>query len=199
MSVSAPGFGIRDSGFVFVVMLVALGCGRTGPGQGGPPLPFDEDGACPFQCCTYREWSVEYPTDIHMDRRDDSPAAFHVDIGDTVTATTGVVETTKVGRASASRDVRAGANRLAVPAGQPIYLIRNVGGGDWKIWVNGVVDRQYIPSQGYCTPEKQSSDECAMKVVDQPVNVWWARVQNARGQAGWTREVDHFGNIDACE
>jgi phage terminase large subunit-like protein len=41
------------------------------------------------------------------------------------------------------------------------------GGGDWKIWVNGVVDQQYIPNQGYCTGDKQSSDECAIKVIDQ--------------------------------
>ena len=54
------------------------------------------------------------------------------------------------------------------PPGQPIYLLRNVGGGDWKIWVNGVSDQQYIPSQGYCTADKQSSDECALTVVQQP-------------------------------
>ena len=28
--------------------------------------------------------------------------------------------------------------------------------------------------------------------------VWWAKVRDARGREGWTREVDHFGNIDAC-
>jgi hypothetical protein len=196
------GSGIGDPGSSrFVVLFAALllaACGKTTQ-QAGPPVPFDEDGACPFQCCTYREWSVEYPTDVHGDRRDQSPIAFHVDANDTVNATTGVVTTTKIGRAQASRDVHVGASHVLVPAGQPIYLIRNVGGGDWKIWVGGVVDRQYIPSQGYCTPEKQSSDECAITVVDQPVNVWWAKVSNTRGQMGWTREVDHFGNIDACE
>ena len=55
-----------------------------------------------------------------------------------------------------------------VPVGQAIYLMRNIGGGDWKIWVNGVTDEQYIPSgPGYCTGEKQSSDECAITVVEQ--------------------------------
>jgi hypothetical protein len=23
-------------------------------------------------------------------------------------------------------------------------------------------------------------------------------VRNSRGQEGWTREIEHFGNIDAC-
>ncbi len=178
--------------FVFL----ACACGQTK--QAGPRIPFDEPGACPFQCCTYREWSVNWDTDIHTDRRDDSPVAFRAALGDTVTALTGVVTTTKVGRATASRQVSVGSKHTVVPAGQPIYLLRNIGGGDWKIWVNGVTDEQYIPSQGYCTADKQSSDECALSVVEQPQIVWWAQVRDARDREGWTREVDHFGNIDAC-
>lgn len=197
-----PGFGIRGSRFVRLICagalaVLAAACGRAAE-RAGPPIPFDEDGACPFQCCTYREWSVDWATDLHTDRRDDSPVAFQAALGDTVLALTGVVTTTKVGRATAKRDVMVGTKRLPVAAGQPIYLMRNVGGGDWKIWVNGVTDEQYIPSQGYCNGDKQSSDECSLTVMEQPEIVWWARVRDMRGREGWTREVDHFGNIDAC-
>jgi hypothetical protein len=198
---SISGFGIRDSGFghVIVVMaaLVALSCGRTTT-QAGPPMPFDEDGVCPFLCCTYRAWTVDWDTDLHTDRHDETPVAFHAALRDTVEALTGVVTTTKAGRASASRQVTIGAKRLVVAAGEPIYLLRNVGGGDWKIWVNGVIDQQYIPNQGYCNGDKRASDECAIAVVEQPDVVWWSNVRNSRGQVGWTREVDHFGNIDSC-
>jgi len=197
------GFGTRDSGFrKLAIVIVALGvmsCGRTTT-QAGPPIPYDDDGACPFQCCTYREWSVdfEWGTDLRSDRHDEAPVAFHAAYNDTVQGLTGVVTTTKVGRARASRQITVGANHQVVPAGETIYLLRNVGGGDWKIWFNGVVDRQYIPSQGYCTGDRQSSDECAITITEQPETVWWAKVQNSRGQEGWTREIDHFGNIDAC-
>src|SRR6185503_5795141 len=27
------------------------------------PIPFESEGACPFECCTYRTWSVLRPTD----------------------------------------------------------------------------------------------------------------------------------------
>jgi len=171
-------------------------CGRTT--KAGPPIPFDEEGACPFQCCTYREWSVDWDTDLRADRHDDAPVAFHAALNDTVQALTGVVTTTKVGRASASRQVTVGASHIVVPQGTTIYLLRNVGGGDWKIWVNGAIDQQYIPSQGYCTGDKVSSDECAIKVLEQSEIVWWAKVQGPRGDIGWTREIDHFGNIDSC-
>ena len=198
---SISGFGIRESGFghvtVAMVALVALSCGRTTT-QAGPPIPFDENGACPFLCCTYRAWTVDWDTDLRTDRRDDTPVAFHAALNDTVEALTGVVTTTKAGRASASRQVTIGAKHLVVPAGEPIYLLRNVGGGDWKIWVKGTIDQQYIPSQGYCTGDKLASDECAITVTEQPEVVWWAKVRNSRGQEGWTREVDHFGNIDSC-
>ena len=177
------------------VLFTIAACGR----HAGPPVPFDEPGACPFQCCTYREWSVDWATDIRTDRRDDAPVAFHVALNDTVTAETGVVSTTKLGRATAKRPVSIGSGHLPVSSDQPIYLLRNVGGGDWKIWVNGQTDQQYFPSQAYCSSgTNQNSDECALTVVEQPEVVWWVKVRDALGREGWTREVDHFGNIDAC-
>jgi len=181
---------------VGAMLLVVAACGRTQ--RAGPPIPFDEPGACPFQCCTYREWSVDWGTDIRTDRRDDAPVAFHVELNDTVTALTGVVTTTKIGRATASRQVSVGANRVTVAAGQPIYLLRSVGSGDWRIWINGQTDEQYIGSPAYCASGQQASDACAITVVEQPENVWWVNVRDAQGREGWTREVDHFGNIDAC-
>jgi hypothetical protein len=180
---------------VLILVLLLCACARTK--QAGPPIPFDEDGACPFQCCTYRDWSVDWDTDLHADRKDDSPIVFHAALGDTVSALTGVVTTTKVGRATGSRQVTVGSKHIMVAAGEPIYLLRNVG-SDWKIWINGITDEQYIPNQGYCTGDKQSSDECALTVVEQPQIVWWAKVRDAQGREGWTREVDHFGNIDSC-
>jgi hypothetical protein len=122
----------------------------------------------------------------------------HVALGQTVQALTGVVSTTRVGKAVAERAIVVGARRVPVAAGASIMLIRHLGGGDWKIWVDGQVDQQYIPNQGYCTGDRQASDECAIRVVEQPENVWWVRMRDGRGAEGWTREVDHFGNIDSC-
>ena len=181
---------------VGAMLLVVAACGRTQ--RAGPTIPFDEPGACPFQCCTYREWSVVWGTDVRIDRRDDAPVAFHVAVNDTVTAVTGVVTTTKAGRATSSRQVSVGANRVPVAAGQPIYLLRSIGSGDWKIWMNGQTDEQYIGSPAYCASGKQGSDECALTVLEQPETVWWVNMRDALGREGWTREVDHFSNIDSC-
>ncbi len=29
------------------------------PSPTSPPLPYENHGACPFECCTFRTWSVE--------------------------------------------------------------------------------------------------------------------------------------------
>src|SRR4029079_19107107 len=135
---ASSGVSMRWKLAVAMTFLILSACGRTQ--RAGPPIPFDEPGACPFQCCTYREWSVDWGTDIRTDKRDDAPVAFHVAVNDTVTTLTGVVTTTKIGRATASRQVNVGTSHIPVAAGQPIYLIRNVGSGDWKIWINGQTD-----------------------------------------------------------
>jgi len=188
--------GLRHVG-VSLAAIALLGCGGTTE-RAGPPVPVDEDGVCPFLCCTYRAWTVDWDTDLRTDRRDDAPVAFRASLGETVDALTGVVSTTTIGRATASRQVTVGSNRLVVAASEPIYLLRNVGGGDWKIWVRGMVDQQYIPNQGYCNGAQSASDECALSVVAQPEVVWWVKMRNAVGREGWTREVDHFGNRDSC-
>jgi hypothetical protein len=179
-----------------LMLLTGMACGRAT--QAGPPIPYDEEGACPFQCCTYREWTAAWDTDLHTERRDDAPVAFHVRINDTITALTGVVTTTKAGRATARSEVVVGSSRVPVAVDQPIYLLRNTSGGDWKIWVNGVTDQQYIAGQGYCSASNQSSAECALRVVEQPETVWWVKMRDALGREGWTRETAHFSGIDSC-
>src|SRR4051812_40135923 len=116
-----------------MLALAVASCSR-GSRQAVPPIPYDDEGACPFQCCTYRQWTVDWDTDLRADRRDDAPVAFHASLNETVQALTGVVTTTKAGRAVAARQITIGAARVVLPQGEPIYLLRNVGGGDWKIW-----------------------------------------------------------------
>lgn len=49
----------------------------------GPPalrLPFEDHGACPFECCTYREWTVEEPTVLYRERDVRSPQSAPEDV-----------------------------------------------------------------------------------------------------------------------
>ena len=41
-----------------------------------PPVPYEEQGACPFECCTYRTWRAKVDTQIFKERRDGAALAF---------------------------------------------------------------------------------------------------------------------------
>lgn len=62
-----------------------------------PPRTLVGPGACPFECCTYREWSVKADTTLvaHPDRR--APAVGKACKGSRVQGLTGIVITTKPG------------------------------------------------------------------------------------------------------
>jgi hypothetical protein len=70
----------------------------------GLPVPFESEGACPFECCVYRTWTVERATDVRAARQKGAPVAFAVKAGEKVEALTGVVVVSRPGRARVSRD-----------------------------------------------------------------------------------------------
>ncbi len=139
---------------------------------------------------------------------DSSPVLFRLRRGQRVQGLTGVVVTTELGKAVVRQPTVIGETALAVAPGDVVYIINYVGEGYWKFWVRGHVDQDQIPGKGEaCAGEDQhpvgqlpvaSPTACKIQITTEPKTVWWAKVQDARGRVGWTREVDHFGNMDAC-
>src|SRR5437867_12482309 len=80
-------------------------------GQSGAPLPYRDHGACPFEGCTYRDWSVLADTQLLADWRDDARVVTRVQRGTTVRGLTGVVVTTRLGRALVVRQTTIGQRR----------------------------------------------------------------------------------------
>jgi hypothetical protein len=165
-------------------------------GQSGPRLPYVDYGACPFEGCTYRDWSVLEDTRLLADRRDDSREVARVQRGAVVRGLTGVVITTKAGRAVVVRRRTIGQRQLAVRLGDQMYLLNYLGEGYWKYSLRGIVDQEFIPDQPSCINNAGLFDECSAQMSEPPTTVWWAKVRTRNGQEGWTRELDHFGNKD---
>jgi len=171
-------------------------------GQGAVQLPYEDPGACPFGCCTYRDWTVKADTDILTSRGDDAPRAFRVLRGTTVRGVTGVVVTTRVGRAVVKRETTIGRRHQTVEPGDEVALLHYLGEGYWKYWLRGQIDQEFIPDPDNCRRSGDRSPtmsgRCAVQQEELPETIWWVLIRNQDGQEGWTREVDHFGNIDAC-
>lgn len=189
---------------VAVGILVAATLAIPAKGQSSspahPPLPYESLGACPFECCTYRTWTVEADTDILAERKDSASASFLVRRGQRVEGVTGVVVTASLGRAVVRRTstIGTGPRAITVQPGEAVFVLHYVGEGYWKVGVRGrVVDDQLPHKDTGCVNALLEPVECAIQITEQPKAVWWAKIRS-RGREGWTRQPDHFGNIDAC-
>lgn len=185
-------------GILVVAMVMPVISRATPPAQ--PPLPYKSEGACPFECCTYRTWTVEADTDVLAEHRDGSRVAFRVRRGQRVDGLTGVVITATLGRAIVRRAGTLGAegHSLTVRPGDDVFVLHYVGEGYWKLWVQGsIIDDQLPDKDGGCENDLREPIECAIQITERPDAVWWAKIRS-HGRTGWTRELDHFGNVDAC-
>jgi hypothetical protein len=150
----------------------------------GPPLPFEDEGACPFEGCTYREWTATANVTVLRERRQDAPVAFELMKGARVTALTGVVVTVVPGivQLDQATDVETGQGAIHLGAGQVFYLLTYQGEGYSKAWINGQVHTD-VEVAAY-KPKRLAS------------GIWWVQVRNARGQVGWTRHPESFDGKD---
>ena len=183
---------------VVLIMLTTLACSTPAPPQQtaaqpaspppvkyeGPPLPFEDAGACPFEGCTYRAWTTNMPVRVLTERRQDAPVAFELPRGARVTAVTGVVVTVVPGIVELTQpaEVDTGQGTVAMKAGEVFYLLTYQGEGYGKAWING---RVYT-----------DVDLSAFKPKRGATAIWWVQVRNARGQVGWTHHPEAFDGKD---
>jgi len=161
-----------------------------------PSLPFYDFGACPFECCTYGTWTAKTETVLRKEHDDSSPAVAVVNAGEDVQGLTGVVITTETGEVRILKkiafSVENSLEEILLLPGDVIYALRHVGEGYDKFYFSGffLVGQTNIRSVG-------KSEN--WQVITLPRWVWWANIGRQNGTTGWTRELDHFAHIDACD
>jgi hypothetical protein len=177
--------------------------------HGAPPkLQYEDVGMCPFECCTYREWTVEEPTAAFTGRSARRSVAFRLKKGEAVTGITGVVVTRAFGTLTIRRATTIGDAAIPVKPGDAVHVIGYVGEGYWKFWAKGRIDQEQLPTKdqacagddGHPVGDLPVSRPvaCAVQIDREPETEWWAQIRNGKGQVGWTKDLDRFGNIDAC-
>ncbi len=164
--------------FLFTATIAAYGQNSR------PRVPFVDNGACPFECCTYRSWTVDKDTTVRTAMRDGASVAFRLKKGERVRGLTGTVITTQAGEVRTLKKTKLG--NVTVNPGQTLYLLTYLGEGFHKIWYRG---RIY---------EEETYDPEIFRQVREPRSVWWVKVRNSKGKIGWSREPEHFGNKDEC-
>ena len=145
-----------------------------------PPGRYEDFGACPFEGCTYREWTANKDTIIRQNNSDDSPVAFRVRKGEKITGITGTVLTLRAGCAEVLSPLNVEGIQLA--PGSIVHPLRYEGEGFWKIWRQGKTGTVPIGQN--------------VEMIVYPETVWWVKIRNARGEIGWSNQPENFDNKD---
>ena len=160
--------------------------------QDTPPNPYESWGVCPFECCTYRQWTSDAEIPVHKERSERSLVLFRLQRDERVDALTGVVVTENPAAIKIDRPVRDGfidgddQPRLAFKPGDVVYMLTPLGEGSYLFWYQGKVYHS-----GINLAAMPGVDGKGMKLT------WWKQVRNSSGETGWTTS-DHFRNVDAC-
>ena len=163
----------------------------------GPPMPFEDVGACPFEGCVYREWTVESPVNVRTARRQGAPIAFTLSKGDRVQAITGIVVTTRPGRVQFRQpiDLSTTSGLIKINPGETLYLLTYHGEGVTTGWFKGRLYDE-VDGQEFFNGLCGRRTICNGTIVEKPRTVWWVRVRNKARVTGWTNEPEKFGNKD---
>lgn len=103
------------------VLLLGFSLAQQPTANPGPPVPYEDSGACPFEGCVYRTWTANRAVVVRNQRRAEASVAFRLAEGARVQALTGVVVTTQAGRAEFNEpfDTRQGLVIQPAPARTP--------------------------------------------------------------------------------
>lgn len=172
----------------------------------GPPVPYEDAGACPGEGCVYREWTARTAVAVRRDRTPGSPVLFNLRKGEKAKALTGVVVTTRPGRVLFREPVdlmfydksQRTVAFLHVDPSQTLYLLTYRGEGNTLAWLDGRFYDDVDGSTAFFTDNcNNDANRCTGRIVEQAQAVWWVQLRNVKGQVGWTHQPEKFDGKDA--
>jgi hypothetical protein len=157
----------------------------------GPPVPYEDAGACPGEGCVYREreWTALTAVAVRRDRTPGSPVLFNLRKGEKAKAVTGVVITTRPGRVQFREPVdlifydhsQRSAAFLHVDPSQTLYLLTYRGEGTTLTWLDGRFYDDVDGSTAFFTDNcNNDANRCTGKIVEEAQAVWWVQLKRAR-------------------
>lgn len=175
---------------------------RPAPGDPRrPPQPYVDAGACPFECCTYREWVAVAPIPAYARERDTTAVAFTLAAGERFEALTGNVHLDPVGVVVVRRPVvwKEGPDSLGRwEPGDTLHVLSYLGEDHFRYWHRGRIVEFF---RLWSLPGEPRAAEPEAVLLRRPREDWWAQVRSARGDSGWLRmrtDGAKVGRKDAC-
>ena len=195
-----------------LAVLLAVTLQASGP-TGPPPMPYEDVGACPFECCLYRDWTAQTKLTAYESHDPRSPkrVLFTIAPAERVTAMTGVVRTTAPGEARveaptvlevySKRFPRADPEKLTLAPGSRLYLLTTQGEGWRSGWYAGRLLESFDSWKLGRPDDCARWQKCTGIIEREPESEWWVRLRNARGKVGWVlmpRNRQAFTGTSGC-
>jgi hypothetical protein len=173
----------------------ALATATLLPGAETHPAEYVDEGACPFECCTYGKWRVDTGTVLLAAPTRDARAVARIGAGSSIDAVGGKV-ITKAGRFVVKRD------HDKYHRGDVLWVYTYRGEGFFRVWHAGRMHEEQLefdPSGGTAGDRCQDSEKLCWGELDRPLRTkWWVRLRTDHGSEGWTDHPEHFSGGDAC-
>jgi len=165
---------------------------------------FTSWGACPFECCVYRDWVAEARVVVRAEPSTSSAVVATLEEGERFQADTGFVRVTSPQLVIVTAPIEAyfepvgpgGGRTDTLAIGDTLLVMHPVGEGHWLL-TDGrrrFTTEQFWPSGDY-TPYSGVRG----RPLGEHAAEWWARVRTGEGVEGWIDAyASELGNVDAC-
>jgi len=147
-----------------------------------PSLPYVDLDACPFEGCTYREWTARKSAVVYDTWEVKRRQVARISVGEKVTSVTGVVITFRPGTIRMDRDLpEAGLKR-----GDTILTYTYRGEGFSAVWFKGRFHSEFdISFTKWPDGSGCGGTHCAATYTDLGKITWWVQVRLSSGGMGW--------------
>jgi hypothetical protein len=180
--------------FAAVVLPVLMLCPVSISASKRHPAVYVDRGACPFECCVYRDWQARRPVTIRSSPRLNAKRIATLKTGANVQALTGFVRT-QAGRFRVKR------NFGRFVAGETVWVYTYHGEGYFTVWYRGRLIKEslnFSPYGGSMGKRCEETKYCFGELDSELRSDWWVKIRLADGRLGWTNQAGDFSNTDAC-
>lgn len=133
--------------FPLLLLSGTLHAAKSNTSPKRPPHVFVDAGACPFECCTYRQWTVEERTAL-LDRPHGKRVVNTLSKGEVVSGLTGeVISIPITPKADDIPDT-------PIKTGDTFYVLHYDGEGYWKVWFRGKIT--YVRKSVVAVPQPET-------------------------------------------
>jgi hypothetical protein len=183
--------------FLIVAAVLLLQNPATSPSDSKaapcPALPHFDWNACPFEGCTYRQWTAAEVVPVYDTWKKTRREVTRLAVGDKVVAITGVVITYRPGVIRLDKDV----SDANLKRGDLIRTYTYHGEGESDVCFKGKYYRFFNIQFSKSPGGSCGGSHCEATYVYAGKYAWWAKVKLKSGRMGWV-DMTHakFGNVD---